>query len=186
MTTVIARRQLLALLGLGCAGLHSRAARATLVRGLTLEALSRGSDRIVVGAAVDSSSHWEDIGGKRRIVTDSRVRIERTIAGAASGSELLVRTHGGKMGLVGELVFGEAELTLNAQCVLFLRAKANEHYVLGMAQGHYPLRTGSQRSPYLQASPNLPELLHPETSAVRRLSGQELGRAQALIQGARR
>jgi hypothetical protein len=183
MTTFIDRRQMLALLGLGCAGSYSKAAEATLVRGLTLEALSRGSDRIVVGTAVDSSSHWEDIGGKRRIVTDSRVRIEGTIAGA-SGSELLVRTHGGKIGLVGELVFGEAELTLNAPCVLFLRAKANEHYVLGMAQGHYPLRAVSRRSQYLQASPKVPELLHPETSAVRRLSGQELGHAGALIRSA--
>jgi hypothetical protein len=183
--TSIERRQVLALLGLGCVTFWSGRAEATLVRGLTLEVLAKKSDRILVGTALDSGSHWANIGGKRRIVTDTRVRVDGTISGPTGESEVLVRTHGGKVGSVGELLFGEAELVLQAPCVLFLRSAASVHHVLGMAQGHYPLHAGTRNSQYLKASPRVPEILHPDRSAVRRLTGRELGEAQALIREAR-
>lgn len=184
MTQAVGRRQFLALVGLGCVTLSSWPAEATLVRGLSLDALARASDRIVAGTALDSSSHWERIGGRSRIVTDTRVRIDRTISGSVD-SEVLVRTYGGRVGEVGEVVVGEADLVVSAPCVLFLRSAASVHHVLGLAQGHYPLRAGSKRSQYLQASPRLPELLYPERSAVRHLAGRELGEAEALIRKAR-
>jgi hypothetical protein len=181
---MIARRRVLAILGLGCAAsLWSRPGEATLVRGLTLEVLARGSDRIIVGTAVEASSRWVNIGSQRRIVTDTRVRVDRTISGSA-GSDILVRTHGGRIGSFGQLVHGEPELVLSAPCVLFLRWLDGVHYVLGTAQGHYPLLAGTQRSQYLKASPRLPQLLHPEQSAVRSLAGRELGQALQLVRKA--
>ena len=133
------------------------------MRGLTLEALTKTSDRVLVGTALDSSSHWETIGGKRRIVTDTRVRVDSTVSGPSTDSEVVVRTHGGRVGSVGELLYGEAELVLHAPCLLFLRSSARVHHVLGMAQGHYPLRAGTKNSQYLQASPRVARALTPRT-----------------------
>jgi hypothetical protein len=176
------RRQVLTLLGLGwAASVFTRPAQATLVRGLTLETLATRSHRIFVGTAVHSSSRWEDGRGRRRIVTDTRVRIESTFSGPTAEPEVLIRTEGGRVGRIGELVFGEPELVLNAACVLFTVAAQGVHHVLGMAQGHYPLWTAADRARYLKPSPKLPELLSAEGLAVQRLAGRELGAARALI-----
>jgi hypothetical protein len=183
--TTLDRRSLLALLSLGGAAcLWSRSAGATLARGLTLEVLANASDRIVVGTAILASSRWEDVGGTRRIVTDTRVRIEDVVSGPAD-SELFVRTHGGRVGKVGERVHGEPELVLNEPFLAFLVGAQARHYVTGMAQGHYPLAVQPDRARYVTPSPRLPELVRPETSAVRRLAGRELAEAKALIQKAR-
>jgi hypothetical protein len=185
VTAIIDRRNVLALLGLGCAALWSRRAGATLVRGLTLEALAKTSERILIGSALESSSHWENVGDRRRIVTDTRLRVHSLVAGSAPENEVLVRTHGGRVGKVGERVLGEPELELGTECALFLVRSEKVHHVLGMAQGHYPLHRSPGNVRYLRASPRLPELLEPERSAVRRLAGQELGAAEALIRKAR-
>jgi hypothetical protein len=185
VTTAIGRRQLLATLGLGVTSLWSKGAGATLVRGLTLEALSKASDRIIVGTALDASSHWETTAKRRRIVTDTRVRVDSPISGSAADAAVLVRTEGGRVGSIGELVFGEAELVLRMPCVLFLVAAPTVHHVVGMAQGHFPVRAAAQNSHYLAASPRLPEMLYPERSAARRLIGRELAQAKALIREAR-
>lgn len=170
------------LTGLG----FSRGANATLVRGLSLEELTAKSSRILVGRALDSTSQWVTLGGRKRIVTDVRLRVEDVLAKAApADSELLVRTLGGKVGGVGALVHGEAELVLEESCVIFLRADADGiHRVLGMAQGHYPLRPDDRRIQRLQPSPRSAEILANERSALKRLVGRELGEAHALIRGA--
>jgi len=53
------------------------------------------------------------------------------------------------------------------------------HYVNGMAQGHYPLRQSAARE--LTRSPDLPEILNFEDSAVKALVGSELASAGARI-----
>jgi hypothetical protein len=160
-------------------------AAATIVRSLTLPALVQRSRRIVVVTALDAESHFEDLGRRRRIVTDTRVRVEEKLAkGDGIENELLVRTLGGSVGRLGERVHGQAQLLLGEPCVAFLlQGPDGLHYVNGMAQGHYPLRGAAVQK--LLSSPDLPEILDFESSAVKALAGSELaaaaGRIRALV-----
>ena len=178
-----------ALLGAAACGLGQlllpRSAHATLFRGITLQELSKVSEHVLVATALDASSHWETLGGRRRIVTDTRVRVEDVVAKSVpSAGELFVRTLGGTVGEQAALVFGEAALFLNQTSVLFMIRDDSVFRVLGMAQGHYPLRADSDQAVRLMQSPRAPELVGDEEPAMHVLPGQELGRARVLIQAA--
>jgi hypothetical protein len=152
------------------------------MRGLTLERLAQRSEHILVGTPLQSTCRYETIGGKRRIVTDTRFRIDALVAKSAPGdSEVLVCTLGGVLDGVGELVHGEAELVMQERSVVFLRRRSDGlMFCEGMSQGHYPLLLEPQRS-LLRASPKLPSLVFPNGSAVERLRGRELGEARTLV-----
>lgn len=158
---------------------------ATTARGLTLEALSKKSHHILVGTPLASSARYETIGGQKRIVTETRFAIDDEVVDAPGDSEILIRTLGGVLDGVGELVHGEAQLLLNERSVVFLHARADGVlWLQGMAQGHYPLRIESQRR-LLRVSPNLPALTSSQDLAVKRLPGRELVEAKRLIREAR-
>lgn len=182
------RRSLLGALGAGAfASLDlSRTAHATLVRGLTLEELSAQSARILLGTPLDASSQWAMVGGRRRIVTDTRIRVEDVVAKTPpEDSEILVRTLGGTVGTIGALVHGEAEFALDEQCLIFLRTLPDAlHQVTAMAQGHYPLRPDPRQVLLLQHSPRATEVLARDGTAIRRLVGRELPEARRLIREA--
>ena len=179
---LVSRRGLLVGLASGAvAGVFSAKASATIVRALPLPALVRGSSRILVVTPLAAESHFEEIGRRRRVVTDTRVRVEEAVAkGEGVASELMVRTLGGSIDRLGELVHGQARLVLGQACVAFLlQAPDGLHYVNGMAQGHYPLRGAALRE--LGRSPDLPEILEFDKSAVKELVGSELGEAGTRI-----
>ena len=178
----VSRRGLL--LGLSCCaavGVGSRTASATTVRSLSLPALVKGSGRILVLTALSAESHYEELGRRQRIVTDTRVRVEEVVAkGSPETSELLLRTLGGSGGALGERVHGQAQLLLGQTCVCFLlQGPDGLHYVNGMAQGHYPVHGSSLKQ--LKASPDLPRILDFDSSAVKSLVGSELSRASERI-----
>jgi hypothetical protein len=156
------------------------------VRALSFPALVQSSRRIVVVTALAAQSHFEDLGRRRRVVTDTRVRIEEGLAKAnGMDSEVLVRTLGGTVGQLGERVHGQAQLVIGEPCVAFLlQGPDGLHYVNGMAQGHYPLRGKSELR--LTRSADLPEIIDFDSSAVKALVGSELGaagtRIRALVQ----
>ena len=162
---------------------YSGVASATVVRALSLPALVESSRHVVVVTALAAESHFEDIGRKRRVVTDTRVRVEELIAKRSTNdSELLVRTLGGAIGRLGEKVDGQAQLVVGEPCVAFLlQGPDGVHYVNGMAQGHYPLRGSASRK--LESSPDLPQIIDFDSSAVKALVGSELGAAAARIRG---
>jgi hypothetical protein len=174
------------LAGMAAGGVLSRArsAQATLVVGLTLPELVTRSTHIVVLSALDAFSRYADLGGHRCIVTDTRVRVEDVLGREApSTQELTVRTLGGKVGGVRELVLGQASLSLASVDVAFLRATTQgQHWFVGMAQGHYPLRNEGER--ILNRSTNLPEIRDFEQCAVRKLNGARLSLARAWVQEA--
>lgn len=180
----VSRRGLMLSVGCGFAlSALPRPAAATVVRSVSLPALVQSSRRIVVMTALGSHSHYEELGRRRRIVTDTRVRIEERVAKAdGMDSELLVRTLGGKLGDIGELVHGQAQLVHGEACLAFLlQGPDGLHYVNAMSQGHYPLGGSSTRR--LRASPDLPQIMNFESSAVRALVGSELGAAAARVRG---
>jgi hypothetical protein len=181
------RRTFLGSLAAGVGGaLLERTAFASLARELSLEELLVHSEHAVVATPLDAQADWIVIGGKRRIVTDIRVRIEETLAlRTPAQSELFVRVLGGHVGSLGQLVEGEVRLEPGEPCTLFLTAGSPTlTYVTGRTQGHYPLVPDAQKLLRLHPSPTLPELEHPEKSAVHLLSGRTLAEARALLRKA--
>ncbi len=127
-----------------------------------------------------------ELGGQRRIVTDTRIGVRDALFGAP-GAELTVRTLGGRVDGVGELVSGQPELELGRAAVLFLLEGPDSlHHVVGMAQGHFPLQTDEHGRERLRPSPRLPRIADFADSAVKRLSGLELADARHLVLEARK
>lgn len=153
-------------------------AQATLLRGMTLSELTQRSAHVLLLTPLDSRCSWALLGGRRLIVTETRARIEDALARQApEASEIVVRTLGGVLDGQGQLVHGQAELSLGRPSVAFLtRAKDATLWVTGMAQGHYPL--SEQR---LVASQNLPTLVDFEHSGVHALVGRELSEARRMM-----
>ncbi len=178
----LSRRALLSSLAASSFLALSRPAQATLVRGLSLAELVGRSSCVVQLTAREAVSHYVMLGGRRSIVTDTRVQVEATLAkGATLPTELDVRTLGGVVDGVGELVHGQAQLELGEPSVGFLVDAGGVHWVTGMAQGHYPLRFEPGRDALLEASRNLPTIRDWEASAVRQLAGQSLTSARRLL-----
>jgi hypothetical protein len=186
MATFTRRVLFAGVLAFGVTELTSRQLQAAVFRALTLEALVRASDRVVVVVPLGAESHYDDFRGARHIVTDTRVRIEQTLRGRdAASSECFVRTLGGIVGDEGELVSGQAELRRSQPALTFLVDAARDvSFVAGMAQGHYPLVANRRGLPRLVPSPRLGRFLPSQsTSAADRLVGRSLEEARRLLQG---
>ncbi len=157
-------------------------ASASIARGLRLPELVRGSSCCLVGTALAAESRWESVGNSRRIVTSTRVRVDQTFGGTPPGTEALIRTLGGRVGDVGQIVHGEAFLLLGQAATLFLLPlQDGRHSVMGMAQGHFPIAVDAQKVKRLRRSPRLPELIDAERSASKLLAGRALPDARKLI-----
>jgi hypothetical protein len=171
---------------LGAACLEARQAHGTLVRGLSLQALVARSERVIVLRPLESYSHYVTLGGRRSIVTDTRVAVEQVVAKQPpQQDELLIRTLGGRVGRIGEIVHGQAELEAGGLSLAFLKQDAQgAHWVMGMAQGHYPIEGPLTEGARLSASRNLPEIRDWNASAVRELTGKKLAAARSAIEQA--
>ncbi len=105
---------------------------------LSVKELAASSEAIVRVTQLERASAWED----GRIVTTSRVRVDRVVAGAAPGAEIAIRTLGGVVGEIGQYVEGEADLVPGEQAVLFVspvRAGTTTMRVIGRAQGRWSI-----------------------------------------------
>jgi hypothetical protein len=180
------RRQSLGLMGTVAATLaFANAAQATTARAVSLPDLVRRSTRIARATTLESFARSEEIGGTRHIVTYSRLRIDDSIQGPSGDSETLVRTLGGRVGDLGEIVHGEAELVLNETSLVFLMLDPNGvELVTAMAQGHYPVAIDRAGVPRLQPNRSMPRLIGTNVSAVAQLAGKPFTEARALVLGA--
>jgi hypothetical protein len=156
---------------------------------VSLTYLVKASTAILVAVPRAAASRWEEQGGSRRIVTVSEVEILQILDGREpSDSRLFVQTLGGRVGNVGQLVHGEAELDRDKPQLMFLRPSegfgnsAGRLRLTGLAQGHYPIVDDDSGTPRLRLSPRLSDFVKPDPfSAVARLRGQTLSRCEALI-----
>lgn len=162
-----------------------RPAAASVSIQLALGELIEASSYVVVATAVERRSQWEELGGSKRIVTYTRLAIDKTLAGEPEG-EIWVRTLGGVVGKIGQQVSGDARIALGSRSVLFLTKAQGAVVVAGMAQGHYPLvepdAAGAPRR--LVASPDAGALIPrpgPVISARERLVGITVDDAASLI-----
>jgi hypothetical protein len=160
----------------------SRHALASLSRAVPVADLVGRSQHVMLGEPLDADSVWEQIGGRKHIVTYTRMRVHEVLAGAdPKQDELLVRTLGGRVGELGELVHGEARFTLGERSVLFVMPARDALAVTAMAQGHYPLLRDAAGTERLRRSPEASELLNEAGSAVQRFTGMQVPEARELI-----
>jgi hypothetical protein len=186
------RRGVLALFSSVGVGLLTAArAEAAVARALGIRELVDKSKRVVVATALEQACEWQVIGGSRRIVTLTRVRVEELVTGAAPEAselmlELMLQTLGGRVGKVGQLVDGEAELVVGENSLVFTREVLSGLYgVTAMAQGYYPIRMEA-RGKVLRPSRSLPALINGKEAAVERLRNVTLSDGLNLVRGARR
>ncbi|NRA36300.1 MAG: hypothetical protein HRU17_23505 [Polyangiaceae bacterium] len=158
-------------------------AQATVSRAVSVTELLHRSSHSIVGTPLGSTAQWEEIGGHRRIVTFTTVRVEQTVnGGQTSETEVVVRTLGGRVGEIGQLVHGEAALIRGKASVMFLApSRRSDLYVTAMSQGHYPLLADSQDLLRLHASPVLPELRRFDDAAVQQLPGNSLLQLERIL-----
>jgi hypothetical protein len=186
---MLSRRRVLGAMGVGCAALASPGlAFATTARAITLPELVGLSQFALVGTATDAYSRWETMGRSRRIVTYTRVEVTQPIDGRPPpDTSLLVRTLGGRVGDIGQLVHGEARFELGASSVVFITPDDDGVFgITAMAQGHYPLGIdpdAPDTAVRLRASPNIPALTRVEGSAVQRLVRRTVVEAESLVSG---
>ena len=124
-----------------------REAGASVAIAASLEDLARASSVIARVTPLERTSAWED----GRIVTTTRVRVDEIVAGAvpAGARELRVRTLGGRVDSIGQLVEGEASFVLSEPSIVFLTALAGPYVepsfvVAGRAQGQLLVRRDVQ------------------------------------------
>ncbi len=164
-------------------------AEASLSRALTLDELVREASQVVVGTPLEQYSVWEELGGSPRVVTYTRLRIERSVVGSPE-SELWVRTLGGQVNGVGQYVPGEARLRPGRGSLLFLAPLPDGVLgVLGLGQGHFELEASAEpEAPRVVPGPERPARL-PSPSLLRSetppLLGLNLPQALAAITRAR-
>jgi hypothetical protein len=104
---------------------------------ITWDGLLRQSVASAVVMPLEARSVWE--GG--RIYTYTRVRVDRAIAGdILEGGETWVRTMGGVVDRIGQIVEGEAVLAPGKPSLLFVRAgPAGTMEVTARGQGQFPV-----------------------------------------------
>jgi hypothetical protein len=158
-----------------------RRARASTVVGVTLSELVQRSTLVAFSRSLEASGRWEDVGGSRRIVTYQRVQLDEVLIGQPPAQDLWVRTLGGRVGDVAQIVFGEAELRVGDPCLLFVHPTSDGvPVVTELAQGHYPLRPngGTLR---LYPSPRLDRVVGADGTAVKALIGRTRAEATGLL-----
>ena len=156
---------------------------------LSLDELLGATAHVVVVTAGESRSVWEDLPGGRRIVTYTKLQVERAIGGASPGEAVEVRTLGGVVGSVGQAVEGDAKLARGERALIFLARGERAFVVAGFAQGHFPLKADDKGTARLSPSPKAGALLPrpgPAISAREELVGASLEEAALRIERARK
>jgi hypothetical protein len=136
--------------GLACAGALAATtshhdALASVSIAVTWDGLLGESTAAAVVTPVDSNSVWEN----GRIYTYTRVHVARAVAGdLPSGAETWVRTMGGAVGKIGQLVEGEAVFFPGQQSLVFFHAgPAGAFEVTARGQGQFPIVAGDANAP---------------------------------------
>ncbi|MDX2052262.1 MAG: hypothetical protein SFV15_07730 [Polyangiaceae bacterium] len=175
------RWRILAMVSFGV--LAASPATAGLAEAVTLDQLVGESRVVIVGKVLDSHSVREAIGGRSRIVTYTRVHVEEQLAGTNGDKEVMVRTLGGRVGDVAEIVHGAARLDRRQPAVMFLRERdPNMYGITAETQGVYPLHRGTRGELMLMPSRDLAKLLGKlDRSAALQLRGQSLRNATNMI-----
>ena len=148
-------------------------ARASVSIAVAFDALVKDADGVALITPVDAQSVWED----GRIFTYTKVKIDQPVAGevGGAGAEGYVRTMGGVVGKIGQMVDGEPVFVSGKSSLLFLRKlkAGNVFEVSERAQGQYPLILDEVRkSRKIVRSANAGMLLPPRNASAAGSSSQ--------------
>jgi hypothetical protein len=137
---------LVATAGATFAGLAAeRDAHASVVISVLFDELVRDSAGAALVTPTEQRTVWEN----GRIYTFTRVHVDRPVAGTVS-QDPWVRTMGGVVGKIGQLVEGEPVLTVGRPGLLFMQPLAEEgpgvYIVTARAQGQFPVVTDAQNA----------------------------------------
>ncbi|OQB13518.1 MAG: hypothetical protein BWY17_02795 [Deltaproteobacteria bacterium ADurb.Bin207] len=163
-----------------------RQAQAHTFIDMPLSYLAKTAHRVIVGVPVENMSVWESTEGGRRIVTYHRVQISAHIVGDGE-REVWVRTLGGVVEGIGQLVHGAASLRPQQPVLLFLVERVDKTYsVVGMEQGSFPVRIDKTRMTVeSRRMAHAPLAGKPGVKPASVLEGLSLGEARRLIMEAR-
>jgi hypothetical protein len=163
-------------------------ADATVVAAIPLNDLVSMSEWVVVAEAKSARSHYETIGGSRRMVTDTTLEVTSAVTPNRSSRDvesktIVVRTLGGNVGDLAQVVLGEAVFPHGVSQLLFLDEGSDHRFrVAAMAQGQYPIVAGADGTRRLRPSSGLDVIVNPQQSAVSALAGKTVEQAQQLVQ----
>jgi hypothetical protein len=139
--------------------------RASVSIPVTFDDLIRRSSAVAIVVATEQHGTWES----GRIVTYTRLRVDRLIAGILP-PDLWVRTMGGAVGPVGQLVEGEATFSVGGSSLVFVHPHADgstlaNFGVVEGAQGQFALIESHAKTRRIAAAPGLGALTQPSSSA---------------------
>jgi hypothetical protein len=157
-------------------------AGATVAALLSIDELVGASTYVVVATPGERYGVWEDLPSGKRIVTYTKLTVERAVVGAP-GREIWVRTLGGVVDKIGQSVAGEAQLG-TGRAMIFLAQVSGAVVVTAMAQGHYPVVADDKGLARLAASRETGMLVPrrgPTISAHEQLVGASLDEGAALV-----
>jgi hypothetical protein len=147
-------------------------AEASVSLTVLLDELVRESSGAAVVSPIEHHAVWED----DRIVTYTRVRVERVVAGSIA-EPVWVRTLGGEVGDIGQIVEGEAQLAAGQSSLFFLRPHLDPvtrrptgaFAVAEGAQGQFPVVAPAGGKAHLELARDL-GALYPPSEAQRKRS----------------
>lgn len=117
--------------------LVTASAQAAVIVYLPLDDLVRNADAVVHGKVLKSQA-FKDASGER-IYTRHTVQVKEYLNGKGDETVSVV-TMGGELEDIGQLVPGEARLTVGEEVVLVLAKAQSDYVVYNMAQGQFALR----------------------------------------------
>ncbi len=129
-----------------------------------LDALASESSAAVVMTPFDQKSVWED----GRIATYTHVRVERVVAGTIA-SDVWIKTLGGAVGDIGQMVEGEAVLRAGQTSLLFITSYENNLVVAGRGQGQFPITADGAGVKRVHKNLHVGALLAPNPSSLARI-----------------
>ncbi len=137
----LSRRSFFAALGALGVGLRARRAHATTVVPITVDALTRRSELVVLGTVRGASSRWRE----RFIVTDCDVVVEAVLKGPVNtGAVVGVRVAGGEVDGIGQMVPDAPIPRAGETAVFFLQGQEDGRWLLAhMTAGVVPVRVGA-------------------------------------------
>ncbi len=145
-------------------GLVAMDARASVSIAVTWDGLLHESTAAVLATPIDAKPVWEN----GRIYTYTHVSVDRAVAGElASGGDAWVRTMGGVVGKIGQIVDGEPVLVPGQSSLLFLHpGPVGAYEVTARGQGQFPLVADDKTPPHLVKSTSAGALVAPRSPAV--------------------
>jgi hypothetical protein len=125
-------------------------AHASVSIAATYDGVLKESTAAVLATPLEQKSVWEN----GRIYTYTRVKIDRSAAGElGTGAEAWVRTMGGVVGKIGQLVDGEAVFTVGKPSLVFLHpGPVGAFEVTARAQGQFPVSVDDKKVTRLMKS----------------------------------